>query len=69
MLHKINYLFMNEILLTSKEVAEHLKCTERTIQNLRDRGELEFVRIGRLIRYTQHQLENYLEKQTVKTFR
>lgn len=58
-----------EALLSSVDVAKQLNCTVRTVQNLRDKGELEFVRIGRLVRYTQQQLENYLEKQTVKPFR
>ena len=58
-----------EALLSSVDVAKQLNCTVRTVLNLRDKGELEFVRIGRLVRYTQQQLENYLEKQTVKPFR
>jgi excisionase family DNA binding protein len=58
-----------DALMTSVDVAKQLNCTVRTVQNLRDRGEIEFVRIGRLIRYTEQQLGNYLDKQTVKPFR
>jgi excisionase family DNA binding protein len=68
LLYKINYLFMNEVLLTTKEVAAHLNCTERTVQNLRDRGELAFVKVGRLIRYTKSQIDDYLKQQTITRF-
>ena len=59
---------MDEVLLSTSEVAKHLKCTERTVQNLRDRGELSFIKVGRLIRYTKSQVLDYIKQQTVTSF-
>lgn len=50
---------------TTHEVATLLKCTTRTLQNLRDRGEISFIRVGRLVRFTQEQIADYLKRQNV----
>lgn len=56
---------MLKLLFTTDEVAAILKCTTRTLQNLRDRGEISFIRVGRLIRFTQEQVHEYLERQKI----
>ncbi len=53
-------------LFTTHEVAAQLKCTTRTLQNLRDKGLIAFVKVGRLVRYTQQQIDEFLENQKVK---
>ena len=52
-------------LLTTQEVAAILNCTTRTLQNLRDRGEISFIRVGRLIRFSEEQVQEYLDRQKV----
>jgi excisionase family DNA binding protein len=52
-------------LFTSSEVAAILNCTTRTLQNLRDRGEISFIRVGRLVRFSEEQVQEYLDRQKV----
>lgn len=49
---------------TPNEVAELLKCNPKTIRRLFDRGDLEFIRLGRHLRVTRPQLERFLTKGT-----
>ena len=56
-------------LLTETEAAERLHIARRTLQALRLRGEIEFVRVGRQVRYTRKAVDDYLTSRTVKTTR
>lgn len=54
---------MNEdILFTAEEIAEKLKITKATVYEMIKRGELEAHHIGRYIRISQVQFDNYLLK-------
>ena len=54
-------------LLTPAEVAAMLGIKEQTLTAWRCRGsqELEYIRVGRCIRYRPEAVEAYLQKQTV----
>ena len=41
---------LGERLLTVKDVAQFLQCSTRKVQRMIDAGELEAIRIGRLVR-------------------
>lgn len=51
-------------LLDGDEVCRRLCVSSRTLYNMRERGELPFVRVGegRLIRYTVRDLDAYIAK-------
>jgi excisionase family DNA binding protein len=49
-------------LFSKKEISEKLNISVRTVDRLLKRRELEALRIGRLIRVTQDQLDQFLEK-------
>lgn len=52
---------MQEKILTKKELAEFLKVSEKTIDNLRKNG-LPFFRVGNNIRFDKEKVLNWLEK-------
>ena len=54
-------------LLTPAEVAEMLGIKEQTLTAWRCRGsqELEYIKIGRSVRYRPEAIEDYLRRQTV----
>lgn len=54
------------MLLTEKEAAAELRVSTRTLRSIRQSGRLEFVRIGRQIRYTPEGLEAFVEASTVR---
>lgn len=54
-------------LLTTDEVAEYLRVDVVTIRRLVSRGELTAYRIGSEYRFTQSDLEDYLQRQRVST--
>lgn len=58
-------------LLTPAEVAAMLGIKEQTLTAWRCRGsqELEYIRVGRCIRYRAEAVEAYLERQTVGAVR
>ena len=49
-------------LFSKKEISKKLNISVRTVDRLLKRRELEALRIGRLIRVTQDQLDQFLEK-------
>jgi excisionase family DNA binding protein len=51
--------------LTTEDVLNYLKVTPRTICRLIDAGELPAIRIGRLWRFKQTDLDDWLERQRV----
>lgn len=53
--------------LSSKEAAEYLGVTDRTVRNLCERRELEHERLGgRNLRFKLEWLDNYLESVRMK---
>ena len=50
-----------ELMLRS-EVSEYLRCTERTVQNLVKRGELNACKVGSCVRIPRNEVERFLDK-------
>lgn len=51
-----------QLLLTETEAAERLRVSMRTLRKARQEGVLQYVLIGRAIRYTLGDLESYIER-------
>ena len=49
-------------LLNSREAADHLRISQRTLFTLTARGEIPAVRIGRAVRYRAADLTTYVER-------
>ena len=52
---------------TAKELAASLKVTPMTIYRLAKRGELKAVRIGRSIRFSSEDVEEFMKNASLKT--
>ena len=52
---------LGERLLTVKDVAQFLQCSIRKVQRMIDAGELEAIRIGRLVRVRPEALQALIE--------
>jgi excisionase family DNA binding protein len=52
---------LGERLLTVKDVAQFLQCSTRKVQRMIDAGELEAIRIGRLVRVRPEALQALIE--------
>jgi len=48
-------------LLTSEEVGELLKVKSTYLRDMRSKGLIPYIKIGRLVRYDQYKLERWLE--------
>jgi excisionase family DNA binding protein len=59
----------NTHLLTIKEASDYLGVTEGTLNTWRSikRYNLNFVKVGRLVRYKQSDLDAFLDRRTVET--
>jgi excisionase family DNA binding protein len=53
-------------LLTSEQVCEFLQISPKTLQRLRLRRSLSYIRVQGQIRFRQSVLENYIDKFTVR---
>ncbi|WP_225009421.1 helix-turn-helix domain-containing protein [Novosphingobium percolationis] len=53
-------------LLTEAEVAKVLRISPRALRSARAAGELQHVKIGRLIRYRQEHVESFIRQATVQ---
>jgi len=51
-------------LLTYREVAGILQCSERTLHTLVKTGKIAVVYIGRLVRFTEDAVNEYLHRNT-----
>lgn len=49
-------------LLKSKQAAEYLCISERTLWNLQKSGKIKIVRMGRLIRFDPTDLDKFIEE-------
>jgi excisionase family DNA binding protein len=54
---------MNTEVMKKKQVAEFLQVSERTIDYLRQAGELVCVKIGRSVRFRLEDVDDYLQRQ------
>ena len=52
-------------LLTGDEVAERLKTTPRFIRRLVAERRIEYVKVGRLVRFTPEAVSDYIERNRV----
>jgi len=55
-----------EEILTTDEVAKHLRVSKRTLLREVEAGKLEAFRVGKSLRFTKKALEEYKERQKVK---
>jgi excisionase family DNA binding protein len=53
---------MSGQLLTARSVAEHLGLSTETVLRMVRRGELPAFRLGRAIRFREHEVEAWLEQ-------
>lgn len=56
-----------EILYTDEEFCEIVKCSKKTAQNWRNRGFIQFVQLGSVIRYPKAAVLEFVEKFSIKT--
>ena len=55
--------------LTNKEAAAYLNCSERHLFNLRNfYGKLKFYQFGRMVRFKQKDLDDFLEEYVMSPF-
>jgi excisionase family DNA binding protein len=50
-----------QLLLTEAEAADRLRLCPRTLRKARQDGRLRYVLIGRAVRYTEQDLENFID--------
>jgi excisionase family DNA binding protein len=55
---------MDEVLLTSDEVAKLLKTTPRFVRRLVQERRIEHVKVGRCVRFTRQAVEEYMRRNT-----
>ena len=54
------------VLYTTDEVAKIFRVSTRTIQNWRDKGQIEFHQINHVILYSKHDVDELLKKYHTK---
>lgn len=52
----------NRLLVPSRDAAQMLAISERTLWQLRQNGEIPFLRIGKLVRYPVADLEDWIAR-------
>ena len=57
---------LNKKVLTSKEAAQALRITTRTLQSYRDQGTIPFIQFGREVRYHDEDIQQFLMDHYVK---
>ncbi len=57
---------MNESVLTTKQIAEYLNVTERTIYNLLQRGELPGFKVGMAWRFRIEDIDKWIQRNMKK---
>lgn len=55
-------------LYSTEEACQYLKVCSKTLQNYRDTGQVKFTQNGRKILYSQHELNEFLEKNKKEIF-
>ena len=56
-----------EELFDRRDVSRVLKCSERTVINYEQRGLLNPIRIGGLVRFTPESVRQFIERQSAPT--
>ena len=46
---------------TTDEVCKYLKISQRTLQRYRDKGRIRYYQVGRIIRYSKKDIQNWIE--------
>ena len=59
-------MIQQKTLLTEKEQAQRLNCSWRHLVNLRERRQIPFIKLGKLVRYNPEAVQRALEKLTVR---
>ena len=54
-------------LLTTQEAAKALQITTRTLQSLRDSGQISYVQCGRIVRYKPEDIQAYIDEYYVRS--
>jgi hypothetical protein len=57
----------SKVLLTKKQVAEHLQLSPRTIENLTNRGVFSKICLGKTVRYSSDSIERVLRECTINS--
>lgn len=52
---------MDKEILNAKETAEYLKISKVTLYNLVSQGQIRCVRIGRIYRFTEEQIQAFID--------
>jgi excisionase family DNA binding protein len=52
------------VMLTTKQAAEYMGCSERTVTALHKRKAFKKTKVGRCTRWRRSELDAYLDKQT-----
>lgn len=56
----------SQILYTGDEVEKILGCSTKTLQNWRNRGVIEFVQLGSVVRYSKEAVKDFITKFSIK---
>mgnify|MGYP006080380817 CR=1 FL=1 len=59
-------MIMNGSLIGKKEVMEYLNCSKGTIDNWMKSGKLEYIKIGRLVRFDKEIVDRDIRKFKIK---
>jgi excisionase family DNA binding protein len=57
----------SEVLMSKQEAANYLGVTKRKVERMIAYKEIEYVKLGKLIRIRKSVLEEYVERQTVSS--
>ncbi len=58
--HYRDYLTIAHRVLTHRDAAAYLDISERTLFSIRQKGEISYIRVGRLIRFYKCDLDDYI---------
>jgi excisionase family DNA binding protein len=64
--NRIFELATNGTLYTSEEVQKLLGVSQKTVQTYRDKGLIEFIQIGGLVRYSRKAVADFMERFSYK---
>jgi hypothetical protein len=59
--NRIFELAQKEVLFDSKYIQDLLGISQKTLQIYRDRGQIEYIQIGGLVRYKKQAVDNFLD--------
>ncbi len=60
--NKIFEIASEQTLYSSEEVQKLLGVSQKTLQTYRDRGLIEFIQIGGLVRYTKRAISDFMQR-------